>query len=44
MASGSRNLPPFTGRLALEMNRCLQDAHVPEWYDQRKDYINPKGP
>ena len=27
-------------RLALEMNRCLQDAQVPEW----KDHINPKGP
>ena len=41
MVSGSRNSPPFTHRLALEMNRCLQRAHVP---DQRKDHIDPKGP
>ena len=32
------------GRLALEMNRCLQGAQVPEWMTKRKDNINPKGP
>ena len=30
-------------RQALEMNKCLQRAHVPK-DDQRKDYIDTKGP
>ena len=31
-------------RLALEMNRCLQGVHVPEWMTKGKDHIDPKGP
>ena len=30
-------------RLALEMNRCLQRAHVPKWMTKRRT-IDPKGP
>ena len=31
-------------RLALEMNRCLQRSHLPEWMTKSKDHIDPKGP
>ena len=31
-------------RLALEMNKFLQRAHVPEWMTKRKDHIDTKGP
>ena len=30
MDSGSRNPPPIHNRLALEMNRCIKGAHMPE--------------
>ena len=30
------------GRLPLEMNRCLQDAHVPEWMTKRKTTLIQK--
>ena len=30
------------GRLALEMNRCLQDAHVPEWMTKGKTILIQK--
>ena len=36
-----KKFPSIHGRLALEMNRCLQGEQVS---DQRKDYINPKVP
>ena len=32
------------GRLALEMNRCLQDAHVPEWMTKGKTTLIQKDP
>ena len=45
MDSDSRNLLPFTyDRLALEMNRCLQRAHVPEWMTKRKTTLIQKDP
>ena len=31
-------------RLALEMNKCLQTAHVPEWMIKARTHIDPKGP
>ena len=31
-------------RLALEMNRCLQDAHVPEWMTKGKTTLIQKDP
>ena len=43
MASGSRN-HLHSGRLALEMNRCLQDAHVPEWMTKGKTTLIQKDP
>ena len=32
------------GRLALEMNRCLQDAQVPEWMTKGKTTLIQKQP
>ena len=32
------------GRLALEMNRCLQDAHVPEWMTKGRTTLIQKDP
>ena len=32
------------GRLALEMNRCLQDVHVPEWMTKGKTTLIQKDP
>ena len=32
------------GRLALEMNRCLQDAHAPEWTTKGKTTLIKKDP
>ena len=32
------------GRLALEMNRCLQDAYVPEWMTKGKTTLIQKDP
>ena len=32
------------GRLALEMNRCLQDAHVPEWMTKGNTTLIHKDP
>ena len=32
------------GRLALEINRCLQDAHVPEWMTKGKTILIQKNP
>ena len=31
-------------RLALEMNRCLQDAQVPDWITKGKTALNQKDP
>ena len=32
------------GRLALEMNRCLQGAHIPDWMTKGKTTLIPKDP
>ena len=40
--SGSRNSPPFMIRLALEMNRCLQEAQVTEWMTKGKTTLIQK--
>ena len=32
------------GRLALEMNRCFQDAQVPEWMTKGKTTLIQKDP
>ena len=37
-----KKFTPIYDRLALEINRCLQEAHV-QMDDQRKDHINPEG-
>ena len=39
-----KKLTSIHGRLALEMNRCLQDAHVPEWMTKGKTTLIQKDP
>ena len=39
MVSSSRSSPQFTTDLALEMNKSLQTAHVPEWTTRRTTLI-----
>ncbi len=31
-----KKFTPIHDRLALEINRCLQEAHVPKWMTKRK--------
>ena len=42
--SGSKNSPPFMTRLALEINRFLQETHVPEWMTKRRAILIQKDP
>ena len=44
MASGSRKFTFIHGRLALERNRCLQGAHVPECMTKGKTTLIQKDP
>ena len=44
MASGSRNFTSIHGRLALEMNRCLHGAKLPEWMTKRKNILIQNNP
>ena len=44
MDSDSRNSLPFMTDLALEMNRCLQKAYVPEWMIKGKTTLIQKDP
>ena len=37
-------IPSIHDRLALEMNRCLQDVHVPEWMTKGKTTLIQKDP
>ena len=39
-----KKVNPIHGRLALEMNRCLQGAQVPEWMTKRKTTLIQKFP
>ena len=39
-----KNSSPSMTRLAIEMNRCLQDADIPEWMAKRKTTMIQKDP
>ena len=36
VVSGRKKITSIYDRLALEINRCLQGAHVPEWWTKGK--------
>ena len=42
MVSGSKKFTSIHDRLALEMNKCLQTAHVPEWMTNGKTTLIQK--
>ena len=44
MASGLKKFTSIHGRLALEINRCLQGAQVPNWMIKGKTILIQKDP
>ena len=39
--SAFKKFTPIHDRLAIEMNRCLEETDIPEWMTKRKGHPDP---